>query len=119
MDATSADAMAFGLPAWTWSLLAFVFGLLATTWISQREHASLQQRRSDAIAEIVGRGDAAMRASLLDAEQLLRSVQTLFLASQQVSQEELSIVTGPGNKGIIGIFVDYGNVSTRQWFQQR
>ena len=92
MDATSPDAITFGLPAWVWSLLVFGFGVLATTWVSHREYQSLLQRRSDAIAGIVGRGDAALRASLHDGELLLRSVQTLFLASRDVSQEEFANV---------------------------
>ncbi|HEX6246003.1 MAG TPA: CHASE domain-containing protein, partial [Polyangiales bacterium] len=70
--------------------MALGLGLLATTWIAHREYQSLLQRRSDAIAGIVGRGDAALRASLHDGELLLRSVQTLFLASQDVSQEEFA-----------------------------
>ncbi len=70
--------------------MALGLGLLATTWIAHREYQSLLQRRSDAISGIVGRGDAALRTSLHDGELLLRSVQTLFLASQDVSQEEFA-----------------------------
>ncbi|MBW3549383.1 MAG: EAL domain-containing protein [Proteobacteria bacterium] len=71
-------------------MLALVVGIGLSLWI-----ASVQQRRFEAqsvasLERIAGRTHAALLDRLESAELLARAVQTLFLTSEEVSQEEFA-----------------------------
>jgi diguanylate cyclase (GGDEF)-like protein/PAS domain S-box-containing protein len=79
-----------GVPAWAWAMLALVLGAGLTLWVSrvQQQRAHAEHRTAfDALAD-----DAfvSVRDSLGSCEVLLRSVQTVFLASGEVSMGEFA-----------------------------
>ncbi len=78
--------------AWIWSLLAFLLGAGLSLWV-----ASQQQRRHDAeqmaaFRSVAERSYAALGQHLDACGWLVRSVQTLFLASDDVTPEEFGTV---------------------------
>ena len=78
----------WGAVAWVWSLLALALGITLSLWA-----ASQQQRRHDAAAAATFQRMAvfshdALRRQLQAKGSLVRSIQTLFLASAEVTQDE-------------------------------
>lgn len=77
-----------GLPTWAWSLLALLLGLGVTWWLHNLQQQRMEAQRVQALEEVAQEAYAAL-AERLDASHLLvRSAQTLFLTSQEVTAEE-------------------------------
>ena len=77
---------------WVAALLAFLLGITLTLWFSWREQLRTDRERSEAFKE-TARGIAASIASQLsDCERLIRAFQSVFLASDEVSNEEFNRV---------------------------
>ena len=77
-----------GLQAWALGFLALLFGLAITAWISHlewgREHSERERGLSLSARDV----ESALRSELESCEMLLRSMQSLYLASTEVSAEE-------------------------------
>ncbi|MBA3485808.1 MAG: EAL domain-containing protein [Lysobacter sp.] len=78
------------MPTWAWSVLALLLGLGVTLWLHTLQQQRTESQRVQALEDVVQEARAAL-AERLDASHLLvRSVQTLFLTSQEVTAEEFS-----------------------------
>ena len=78
--------------AWLWSLLAFALGAALSLWVARQ-----QQHRHEAAAavefeDVAARSHHALVQQLEACGWLVRSVQTLFLASDEVTQSEFDSV---------------------------
>lgn len=79
-----------GLPPWLWSCAALALGLAATVWASGQQQARIRAGRHAEIARLQNDSFMAVAERLRACERLLRSVQTVFIASDQVSPREFS-----------------------------
>lgn len=81
-----------GLPAWAWSLLALLLGVLLTLWQAgvQKEIATAERRED--LQMLAATGYSALQDRLEDCHLLVRSVQTLFLTSVEVNEREFADV---------------------------
>ncbi len=74
--------------AWGLGLLALLFGLALTAWISHlewgREHSERERALSIAARDV----ESALRGELAACEMLLRSMQSVYLASHEVNNGE-------------------------------
>ncbi len=78
----------WGLPAWLWSLLAFLAGLLVTLWLADLQHRQLRAEQVADFERDADRAYSALVERLETGELVARSVQTVFLASRQVDPAE-------------------------------
>ncbi|WP_460813096.1 bifunctional diguanylate cyclase/phosphodiesterase [Luteimonas pelagia] len=92
VDSESAGRAPLGLPAWAWSLLALLLGVAATAWAARIQAAGLDADRRAALADIAGNGYTALQAELDACALLVRSVQSVFLASEAVTPGEFANV---------------------------
>ncbi|MEO8777361.1 MAG: CHASE domain-containing protein, partial [Rhodanobacter sp.] len=76
--------------AWLWSLFALLGGLLLAFAACHQQQQQRLAEQSVAQGEIAGRTYAALGGGLHSAESMLRAVQTLFLASDEVTQSEFA-----------------------------
>ena len=86
-----ADELALrGLPVWTWALLILVLGMAATLWAATRQFQHMREQHEAGLADIVARSEEALAARLANCGLLLRSMQTVFSASHDVSAAEFA-----------------------------
>ncbi|UHQ24151.1 EAL domain-containing protein [Lysobacter sp. 5GHs7-4] len=79
-----------GIPAWAWSLLALAFGVALTLWLGGAQQRRLVDDRTTALESNAQRSYHAIADRLQACELLLRSVQTLFLTSDNVTAQEFA-----------------------------
>lgn len=82
------------LPPWAWSLLALLFGLALTAWAASLQHRRAVAARDAEFEQAAREGVAAVSDGLKACGRLLRAVQTVFIASDEVSAEEFSHLYG-------------------------
>jgi diguanylate cyclase (GGDEF)-like protein/PAS domain S-box-containing protein len=82
------QASAPGIPAWFWSVVALALGTALTLWAAGRQQASADLERQAAFATLAQESFDAIAADLHACELLLRSVQTVFLASDEITPAE-------------------------------
>ena len=90
-----------GLPAWAWSLLALLLGIAGSAWLANQQYRRLQVDHASALAEVAERGYESLTARLRACELLVRSVQTLFLNSEDVSAQEFANIHANLRPGVI------------------
>lgn len=76
------------VPAWAWALVAFVLGMALTLWLSEGEK---RRSRSEAHHVFVQETEGvaqALRAQLDQCGHLIRAFQSIFLASENVTEAE-------------------------------
>ena len=78
------------LSAWLWSLLALLGGLAVTLLVYQQQQQRHLAEQSFVRSELAGKTFSALQGKLHSAEAMLRAVQTLFLASDEVTQTEFA-----------------------------
>ncbi|OOG65046.1 bifunctional diguanylate cyclase/phosphodiesterase [Rhodanobacter sp. B04] len=81
------EPLANRVPGVVWGLLALGFGLLLTFWLYRVQARQWQAERQEAVVTEADKGVAQLRAKLRSAELLLRSVQTMFLVSEQMDED--------------------------------
>lgn len=74
--------------AWVPGLLAMLFGLALTAWISHVEWKRERSERDRVFAVAIRDVQAALRSELKSCEMLLRSMQSVYLASTEVNEGE-------------------------------
>ena len=79
-----------GLPAWSWAALALLLGVAATLAVSRSQQLEARAAQERAFRALATEAFNAVADSLHDCEQLLRAVQTVFLASGEVSADEFA-----------------------------
>ncbi|MFC7301314.1 EAL domain-containing protein [Cognatiluteimonas weifangensis] len=84
------DAVPLRLPAWLWSLLVLALGLALSYWTADRQRAGVEREQRVELRRLADESQTALVASLHACEMLLRSVQTVFLASEDVSATEFA-----------------------------
>jgi diguanylate cyclase (GGDEF)-like protein len=85
-----ADAVPLRMPGWLWSLLALALGVAVSYWVADRQQARVEHEQRAAFIRLAEDGQAAIVANLHACEMLLRSVQTVFLASEDVNATEFA-----------------------------
>ena len=85
-----ADAVPLRMPGWLWSLLALALGVAISYWVADRQQARVEHEQRAAFIRLAEDGQAAIVANLHACEMLLRSVQTVFLASEEVNATEFA-----------------------------
>ena len=76
------------LPAWAWALLVLSLGLGITLWSVARQYEHARVAHEAALRDLVDRSEEALASRLAYCGLLLRSMQTVFSASHDVSPEE-------------------------------
>ena len=84
------QAAAPGAPAWLWSLAALVLGTALTLWATNRQQEGADAERQAAFATLAQESVDAVAQDLHACELLLRSVQTVFLASDDITPAEFA-----------------------------
>ena len=79
-----------GVPGWLWSLVALAIGVALTLWVSGLQYQRAGAEHRAAILQLEEDSFAGVAGSLQACERLLRSVQTVFLASDAVSADEFA-----------------------------
>jgi diguanylate cyclase (GGDEF)-like protein/PAS domain S-box-containing protein len=75
-------------PAWAWSLVALIVGASLTFWACDRQRDRESAQRRAEVIRTEQESYTAVARSLGACERLLRSVQTVFLVSEFVSEHE-------------------------------
>lgn len=83
-------ATARGLHAWGWGIVALLFGLALTTWIGHVEWGREHRDQERAFKESVDAIEFALRSELQACELVMRSMQSLYLASERVLPDEFA-----------------------------
>ena len=78
--------------AWLWSLLALTLGAALTLWVTRQQDHRHDAAAADAFESVAARSHLALAQQLEACGWLVRSVQTLFLASDDVTQSEFDNV---------------------------
>ena len=78
------------LSAYLWSLLALLLGLAVTLVVHHQQEHWQQTEQTHARDELANKSYAALQTKLHSAESLLRAVQTLYLASDEVTATEFA-----------------------------
>ena len=86
------DMTPLGLPAWAWSLLALALGICLSLWVATLQQRRLESEHRRAMENIADSSQTALLSRLRTSELLVRSVQSLFLASEEVTAEEFGHV---------------------------
>ncbi|SEI37902.1 bifunctional diguanylate cyclase/phosphodiesterase [Frateuria terrea] len=81
VDDAGALSLTSRVPGVLWGLLAVGCGLLLTFWLYRIQARQWQAAQRDAVVAEAEKGLVQLRAKLRSAEQLLRSLQTMFLVS--------------------------------------
>lgn len=79
-----------GAPAWLWSLSALVLGVALAFWVFGQQRQDADRERQAAFAKLAQESFDAVAGNLHACELLLRSVQTVFMASDDVNAGEFS-----------------------------
>ncbi|MFP7722284.1 bifunctional diguanylate cyclase/phosphodiesterase [Lysobacter sp. A3-1-A15] len=88
LEAEGARVAPLGVPAGVWSLLALVLGVVLTLWAVQAQQRQDEAERRVAFTHLADRAHAAVLDRLRACEMLARSVQTMFLTSEEVTADE-------------------------------
>jgi diguanylate cyclase (GGDEF)-like protein/PAS domain S-box-containing protein len=91
-DRDSAGDAPLGLPAWLWSLLALAVGIAGTLWAAQLQQERMRVERRAQLEHVAESSFVALRSQLQAAEMLARAVQSVFLASEEVTGQEFANV---------------------------
>ena len=78
------------LSAWLWGVLALLVGLAFTLAAHRQQQQGQLAAQSTVRTELADKTFAALKARLAAADAMLRAVQTLFLASDEVTQTEFA-----------------------------
>ncbi|WP_250887421.1 MULTISPECIES: EAL domain-containing protein [unclassified Rhodanobacter] len=78
------------LTAWLWSLLALLAGLALALAVHHQQKQRQEAERTFLRDELANKTYAGLQSKLHSAESLLRAVQTLFLASDEVTASEFN-----------------------------
>lgn len=78
----------WSVAAWLWSLLALTLGVALSLWIAGQQQRQHDAEAAAAFQSAAVRSHDALRRQLQTSGSLVRSVQTLFLASAEVTQDE-------------------------------
>lgn len=85
---TLRSVLSGGFQAWALGVIALLFGLALTAWIGHlewgREHAERKRVLSNTVRDV----ESALRGELAACEMLLRSMQSVYLASYDVDNSE-------------------------------
>src|SRR5690606_29784101 len=79
-----------GAPAWLWALAALAVGIALSFWVSGQQRERAAAERGAAFTKLADESFEAVADSLHACELLLRSVQTVFLASDDVTEQEFA-----------------------------
>ncbi|MDQ2703084.1 MAG: EAL domain-containing protein [Pseudomonadota bacterium] len=79
-----------GAPAWLWALAALAIGVALSFWVSGQQRERARAERGAAFTKLADDSFEAVAESLHSCEMLLRSVQTVFLASDDVTPSEFA-----------------------------
>lgn len=80
----------FGVPAWTWSLLALAFGVGMSLWAADVQQQRALALRNASLQHVAESAHEALVDRLEACELLVRFVQTMFLASDDVRPQEFA-----------------------------
>jgi diguanylate cyclase (GGDEF)-like protein len=86
------DGGFLGRPAWLWSLGALLLGLVASVLAAGMHQAALSRTERDQLALRAERSFAAVDVQLQNCGLMVRTVQALFLASDQVTPAEFDAI---------------------------
>jgi diguanylate cyclase (GGDEF)-like protein/PAS domain S-box-containing protein len=78
------------VPGYLWGLLALLCGLMLTLALHRQQRNEQQISHDAAMRALADKGYVALQSELQSSELLVRSVQTLFLASQDVTAAEFT-----------------------------
>jgi len=85
---TAASPPGRRVPAWVWAVVAFVLGMALTLWLANAEkHRSRNEARRVFVQETRGVAES-IRLQLEQCGHLIRAFQSIFLASQTVTEIE-------------------------------
>ena len=79
-----------GLPAWLWAAIALALGVGLTLVVSRSQQLHAQAEREAAFHALATDASVSVADTLQNCERLLRSVQTVFLASGHVAPGEFA-----------------------------
>jgi len=82
------------MPAWAWAALALLIGVGVTLWVSRTQQQQAHAEKVAAFEALATDAFTSVQDSLRSCEVLLRSVQTVFLASGAVSAAEFAHLYG-------------------------
>lgn len=77
-------------PAWLWSLAALFLGLILSVLAARLHQDALARSEREQLTRRAERSFDAVRAQLLNCGLLVRTIQTLFLASNEVTPDEFA-----------------------------
>ena len=92
MDGARKDGGFLGQPAWLWSLGALLVGLGLSALAGLLHQDSLQRAERTRLERLAERSFDAVESKLLTCGLLVRSVQALFLSSDEVTPEEFEAI---------------------------
>ena len=78
------------MPPLAWAAGVLLLGLSSTAVVAHREWRDLQERAEEARRELADAGAARLRVPLEQAALMLRAMQTVFLANDQMDQARFS-----------------------------
>ena len=81
-----------GMDPWVAAIIAFMLGMTLTLWISRGEQRRAEREQRREFVEAAGGIVTAIRSQLSDCERLIRTFQSVFLASDKVTANEFSRV---------------------------
>ena len=87
-SAPAKNGVGNGVPAWAWAALALVLGAALTLLVSHAQQQRALDEHRAAFESLAADAFTSVQDSLRSCEVLLRSVQTVFLASGEVSAQE-------------------------------
>ena len=91
-DPESRGDAPLGIPAWVWSVLVLAFGVGCTLWAAGVQQARMQSEHDKTLVAVAEGAPAALRSELLACELMVRALQSLYLASTDVTPREFSNV---------------------------
>ena len=92
VDPESRGDAPLGIPAWVWSVLVLVLGVGCALWAANLQQARMQAEHDKTLIAVAEAAPAALRSELLACELMVRALQSLYLASNEVSPREFSNV---------------------------
>ncbi len=78
------------LPAWCWGLLVLLLGVAFSYWAAGHQHVQIEHAREAALGKVDAAARTELLAQLHGYDAFLRSVQTVFLSSNEVTAAEFS-----------------------------
>ncbi len=77
-----------GIDPWVAALLALVLGMTFTVWLSRGEERRADREQSEAFLHAAREIAASIGSQLSDCERLIRTFQSVFMAAEEVTEEE-------------------------------